>query len=152
MKRLLLIVSPYFIFCLLFSFLFIFKPSRNKENGLENTKDSVIVVPPTIQDEVIDSLSNLESELESQLEERNEHLNTLKEQSDFKLIVGSFKSESKAKQLVSKLINDGFDPILIKENNLIRVGAGFSYDMKELDITRMDLESKGYKTWILKNS
>jgi hypothetical protein len=58
MKRLLLIVSPYFIFCLLFSVLFIIRPSKNKNKNLEHPKiDSVIVEPPVIQDEVIDSLS-----------------------------------------------------------------------------------------------
>jgi len=57
MKRLLLIVSPYFIFCLLFSFLFIFKPVKPKDKNL-NTKDSVIINQP------VDSL-NLESEVDT---------------------------------------------------------------------------------------
>ncbi len=55
MKRLLLIVSPYFIFCLLFSFLFLFRPTKNNEN-LKNTNDS------NNKPIIVDSLSNLESD------------------------------------------------------------------------------------------
>ena len=60
MKRLLLIISPYFLFCLIFSIPFMIRPSKHKIKDVKHPKiDSVIVETPApvIQDEVIDSLS-----------------------------------------------------------------------------------------------
>ena len=58
MKRLLLIISPYFLFCLTFSIPFMIRPSKHKIKDVKHTKiDSVIIEPPVVQDEVIDSLS-----------------------------------------------------------------------------------------------
>jgi len=58
MKRLLLIISPYFLFCLIFSIPFMIRPSKHKIKDVKHPKiDSVIVEPPVVQDEVIDSLS-----------------------------------------------------------------------------------------------
>ena len=160
MKRLLLIISPYFLFCLIFSIPFMIRPSKHKTKDIDSTSvktDSIpeeIIPEEIIQDDtiVIDSLSNLESSLETQLDQKNDELDILKEDANFKLIVGSFKSELKAQQLSDKLSIEGYETMFIKQDDIIRVSAGFSYTRDGLFQTKNSLESKGYKPWILKNS
>ena len=161
MKRLLLIISPYFLFCLIFSIPFMIRPNKHKIKDIDSTSVQVDSIPDaTIQEEethqedtsVVDSLSNLESSLEIQLDEKNNELDILKEYSNFKLIVGSFKSEIKAQQLSDRLSSEGYETMFIEQNDIIRVSAGFSYTRDGLLQTKNTLESKGYKTWILKNS
>ena len=101
MKRIFLIISPYFLFCLIFSIPFTIRPSKHKIKDVDSTSvqvDSNEVTVTVTQEEIpqedtiiIDSLSNLESSLEIQLDQKNDELNLLKEDSKFKLIVGSFK-------------------------------------------------------------
>ena len=157
MKRLLLIISPYFLFCLIFSIPFIIRPSKHKTKDIDTVQTDSI--PEVIQEEItqedtstIDSLSDLESSLEIQLKQKNDELDILKEDSKFKLIVGSFKSELKAQQLSDKLLSEGYETMFIKQDDIIRVSAGFSYTRDELFQVKNSLESKGYKPWILKNS
>ena len=160
MKRIFLIISPYFLFCLIFSIPFTIRPSKHKIKDVDSTSvqvdsNKVTVTQEEIPQEdtiVIDSLSNLESSLEIQLDQRNDELNLLKEDSKFKLIVGSFKSELKAQQLSDRLLSEGYETMFIEQNDIIRVSAGFSYTRDGLLQTKNTLESKGYKTWILKNS
>jgi cell division septation protein DedD len=160
MKRIFLIISPYFLFCLIFSIPFTIRPSKHKIKDVDSTSVQVDSNKVTVTQEeipqddtiVIDSLSNLESSLEIQLDQRNDELNLLKEDSKFKLIVGSFKSELKAQQLSDRLLSEGYETMFIEQNDIIRVSAGFSYTRDGLLQTKNTLESKGYKTWILKNS
>jgi len=160
MKRIFLIISPYFLFCLIFSIPFTIRPSKHKIKDVDSTSVQVDSNKVTVTQEeipqddtiVIDSLSNLESSLEIQLDQRNDELNLLKEDSKFKLIVGSFKSELKAQQLSDRLLSEGYETMFIEQNDIIRVSAGFSYTRDGLLQTKNSLESKGYKTWILKNS
>lgn len=66
MKRLLLIISPYLIFCSLFSLPFIFRPSKIKEKIGEIKNDTTKVVTTTdttMTQEIIDSLENVDSAL-----------------------------------------------------------------------------------------
>lgn len=146
MKRLFLIISPYLIFCSLFSLLFIFRPSKIKEN-IENNIDTTKVVIPTdttMMQETIDSLENVDSLLD-------EELSNLQEDSFYKLVVGSFKSELKAQQLSDNLSAEGYTVKIIKNENVLRVCVGFSNSKEELSNIKSDLESKGYKPWISKN-
>lgn len=146
MKRLFLIISPYLIFCSLFSLLFIFRPSKIKEN-IENNIDTTKVVIPTdttMMQETIDSLENVDSLL-------GEELSNLQEDSFYKLVVGSFKSELKAQQLSDNLSAEGYTVKIIKNENVLRVCVGFSNSKEELSNIKSNLESKGYKPWISKN-
>lgn len=146
MKRLFLIISPYLIFCSLFSLLFIFRPSKIKEN-IENNIDTTKVVIPTdttMMQETIDSLENVDSLLD-------EELSNLQEDSFYKLVVGSFKSELKAQQLSDNLSAEGYTVKIIKNENVLRVCVGFSNSKEELSNIKSNLESKGYKPWISKN-
>jgi cell division septation protein DedD len=160
MKRIFLIISPYFLFCLIFSIPFTIRPSKHKIKDVDSTSVQVDSNKVTVTQEeipqddtiVIDSLSNLESSLEIQLDQKNDELDILKEDSKFKLIVGSFKSELKAQQLSDKLLSEGYETMFIKQDDIIRVSAGFSYTRDELFQVKNSLESKGYKPWILKNS
>ena len=160
MKRIFLIISPYFLFCLIFSIPFTIRPSKHKIKDVDSTSVQVDSNKVTVTQEeipqddtiVIDSLSNLESSLEIQLDQKNDELNLLKEDSKFKLIVGSFKSELKAQQLSDKLLSEGYETMFIKQDDIIRVSTGFSYTRDELVQAKNSLELKGYKPWILKNS
>ena len=150
MKRLFLIISPYLIFCLLFSLLFIFRPSKIKEK-IEDIKgiDTTQVVQPvptdtTMMEEIIDSLENVDQNLDEQLSQ-------LQEDSFYKLVVGSFKSELKAQQLSDNLSAEGYTVKIIKNDNVLRVCVGFSNSKEELSDMKSELESKGYKPWISKN-
>jgi cell division septation protein DedD len=149
MKRLLLIISPYLIFCSLFSLLFIFRPSKIKEKTEDNNNvDTTKVVTPstdtTIMQETIDSLENVDSVLDDQLSQ-------LQEDAFYKLVVGSFKSELKAQQLSDNLSSEGYTVKIIRIENVLRVCVGFSNSKEELNDIKSDLESKGYKPWISKN-
>ena len=160
MKRIFLIISPYFLFCLIFSIPFTIRPSKHKIKDVDSASvqvdsNEVTVTQEEIPQEdtiIIDSLSNLESSLEIQLDQKNDELNLLKEDSKFKLIVGSFKSELKAQQLSDKLLSEGYETMFIKQDDIIRVSTGFSYTRDELVQAKNSLELKGYKPWILKNS
>ena len=149
MKKLFLIVSPYLIFCSLFSLVFIFRPSKIKEK-IEDVKgvDTTQVVTPqpdtTILHEMLDSLENVDTEL-------SDELSDLQEDAFYKLVVGSFKSELKAQQLSDALSTEGYTPKIIKYDSVLRVCVGFSNSKEELSDMKSNLESKGYKPWISKN-
>ncbi len=150
MKRLFLIISPYLIFCSFFSLIFIFRPSKIKEK-IEDIKgvDTTQVVQPvptdtTMMEEIIDSLENVDQNLDEQLSQ-------LQEDSFYKLVVGSFKSELKAQQLSDNLSAEGYTVKIIKNDNVLRVCVGFSNSKEELSDMKSELESKGYKPWISKN-
>ncbi len=151
MKRLFLIISPYLIFCSFFSLIFIFRPSKIKEK-IEDIKgvDTTQVVQPvptdtTMMEEIIDSLENVDQNLDEQLSQ-------LQEDSFYKLVVGSFKSELKAQQLSDNLSAEGYTVKIIKNDNVLRVCVGFSNSKEELSDMKSELESKGYKPWISKNA
>jgi cell division septation protein DedD len=149
MKRLLLIISPYLIFCSLFSLLFIFRPSKIKEKieDIKNVDTTQVVTPSTdttIMQETIDSLENVDSVLDDQLSQ-------LQEDAFYKLVVGSFKSELKAQQLSDNLSSEGYTVKIIRIESVLRVCVGFSNSKEELNDIKSDLESKGYKPWISKN-
>jgi cell division protein FtsN len=150
MKRLLLIISPYLIFCSLFSLLFIFRPSKIKEK-IKDIKgvDTTQIVQPvptdtTMMEETIDSLENIDQNLDEQLSQ-------LQEDSFYKLVVGSFKSELKAQQLSDNLSTEGYTVKIIRNDSVLRVCVGFSNSKEELSDMKSELESKGYKPWISKN-
>ena len=126
MKRLLLIISPYLIFCSLFSLLFIFRPSKIKEKTEDNNNvDTTKVVTPsidtTIMQETIDSLENVDSVIDDQLSQ-------LQEDAFYKLVVGSFKSELKAQQLSDNLSSEGYTVKIIRIENVLRF-HDFNYDL-----------------------
>ena len=110
--------------------------------------DSVQVVEPiadtTMMHETIDSLENVDQNLDEQLSQ-------LQEDSFYKLVVGSFKSELKAQQLSDVLSSEGYTTKIIRNDNLLRVCVGFSNSKEELGSLKSDLESRGYKPWISKN-
>jgi len=150
MKRLFLIISPYLIFCSLFSLLFIFRPSKIKEK-IKDIKgvDTTQIVQPvptdtTMMEETIDSLENIDQNLDEQLSQ-------LQEDSFYKLVVGSFKSELKAQQLSDNLSTEGYTVKIIRNDSVLRVCVGFSNSKEELSDMKSELESKGYKPWISKN-
>jgi cell division protein FtsN len=150
MKRLFLIISPYLIFCSLFSLLFIFRPSKIKEK-IKDIKgvDTTQIVQPvptdtTMMEETIDSLENIDQNLDEQLSQ-------LQEDSFYKLVVGSFKSELKAQQLSDNLSAEGYTVKIIRNDSVLRVCVGFSNSKEELSDMKSELESKGYKPWISKN-
>ncbi len=148
MKRLFLIISPYLIFCSLFSLLFIFRPSKIKEK-IEEVKSDTTQVETTQPDttilhEILDSLENVDTEL-------GDELSDLQEDAFYKLVVGSFKSELKAQQLSDALSTEGYTPKIIKYDSVLRVCVGFSNSKEELSDMKSNLESKGYKPWISKN-
>ncbi len=149
MKRLFLIISPYLIFCSFFSLIFIFRPSKIKEKIEDKGVDTTQVVQPvptdtTMMEEIIDSLENVDQNLDEQLSQ-------LQEDSFYKLVVGSFKSELKAQQLSDNLSAEGYTVKIIKNDNVLRVCVGFSNSKEELSDMKSELESKGYKPWISKN-
>jgi len=150
MKRLFLIISPYLIFCSLFSLLFIFRPSKIKEK-IKDIKgvDTTQIVQPvptdtTMMEETIDSLENIDQNLDEQLSQ-------LQEDSFYKLVVGSFKSELKAQQLSDNLSAEGYTVKIIRNDSVLRVCVGFSNSKEELSDMKSEIESKGYKPWISKN-
>ena len=150
MKRLFLIISPYLIFCSFFSLIFIFRPSKIKEKIEDKGVDSTQVVQPvptdtTMMEEIIDSLENVDQNLDEQLSQ-------LQEDSFYKLVVGSFKSELKAQELSDNLSAEGYTVKIIKNDNVLRVCVGFSNSKEELSDMKSELESKGYKPWISKNA
>lgn len=150
MKRLFLIISPYLIFCSFFSLIFIFRPSKIKEKIEDKGVDTTQVVQPvptdtTMMEEIIDSLENVDQNLDEQLSQ-------LQEDSFYKLVVGSFKSELKAQQLSDNLSAEGYTVKIIKNDNVLRVCVGFSNSKEELSDMKSELESKGYKPWISKNA
>jgi len=73
MKKLLLILSPYILFCLIFSIPFILKPSKhNKESNSKTDSTSVdsintdsTIIEDYIIEPTIDSLKKIEEELNS---------------------------------------------------------------------------------------
>lgn len=150
MKRLFLIISPYLIFCSFFSLIFIFRPSKIKEK-IKDIKgvDTTQIVQPvptdtTMMEETIDSLENIDQNLDEQLSQ-------LQEDSFYKLVVGSFKSELKAQQLSDNLSAEGYTVKIIRNDSVLRVCVGFSNSKEELSDMKSELESKGYKPWISKN-
>lgn len=67
------------------------------------------------------------------------------------LIVGCFGNETNAKNLVSKLKNEGFDAKIVDfANGLHRVSAGTALSEQALQQIQSELSSSGYKTWVLK--
>jgi cell division protein FtsN len=149
MKRLFLIISPYLIFCSFFSLIFIFRPSKIKEKiedikGVDTTQVQPVQTDTTMMEEIIDSLENVDQNLDEQLSQ-------LQEDSFYKLVVGSFKSELKAQQLSDNLSAEGYTVKIIKNDNVLRVCVGFSNSKEELSDMKSELESKGYKPWISKN-
>ncbi len=149
MKRLFLIISPYLIFCSFFSLIFIFRPSKIKEKiedikGVDTTQVQPIPTDTTMMEEIIDSLENVDQNLDEQLSQ-------LQEDSFYKLVVGSFKSELKAQQLSDNLSAEGYTVKIIKNDNVLRVCVGFSNSKEDLSDMKSELESKGYKPWIFKN-
>ncbi len=154
MKKLLIILSPYILFCLIFSIPFILKPSKhNKDSDFEN--DSTIIDSTIIEDDIIeptiDSLKNLEEELNGDLIGKSEELIVLQDDAQYKLIVGSFKSKLKAQELSDNLSREGYEPRIIKNESLLRVCVAFSNSDQEIAEIKTSLESKGYKPWILKS-
>ena len=97
-----------------------------------------------MMEEIIDSLENVDQNLDEQLSQ-------LQEDSFYKLVVGSFKSELKAQQLSDNLSAEGYTVKIIKNDNVLRVCVGFSNSKEELSDMKSELESKGYKPWISKN-
>jgi len=152
MKRLLLILSPYIIFCLIFSVPFIIKPSKHSEKN-NNIIDSVNVEQDTINDntiETIDSLQIIEDNLNEVLLNKEDELILLQDDAEYKLIVGSFKSEIKAGELSDNLSKEGYEPRIIENESLLRVCVAFSNSSEEISEVKRSLEDKGYKPWILK--
>ena len=151
MKKLLIILSPYILFCLIFSIPFILKPSKyNKDSDFEN--DSTIIDSTIIEDDITEpTIDSLEEELNVDLIDKSEELIVLQDDAQYKLIVGSFKSELKAQELSDNLSREGYEPRIIKNESLLRVCVAFSNSDQEIAEIKTSLESKGYKPWILKS-
>lgn len=141
MKRLFLIISPYFIFCLLLSIPFILKPKKqiNKEKEIENTisKDSINNSIDTTQNEIIPDV--VPDESPDDLPE------------SYSIVVGSFKSIEKAEKLKSKLSQLNFECYQTQlPSGLIRVTVGIGYSEIELKEEFDSLQNLGYEPWITK--
>lgn len=137
MKKLFLIISPYFIFCLIFSIPFIIRPNKYKEQQGTTIDTSTVVVDSTTiaPEEIVPD--NIEEESTPQ---------------EFSIVVGSFKSYEKADKLKEKLSKLNFESSSIElPNGLIRVTVGTGYSELELQDELDSLKNLGYEPWIVKN-
>lgn len=155
MKRLILILSPYIIFWTFFIIPFILRPTKHKKSESDSTLvDTTIVDNPIIETDSskIDSLINVEDNLNEVLEDKDQELIDLQNDAQYKLIVGSFKSELKAQELSDNLSKEGYIPRIIKNEPLLRVCVAFSNSEEEIAEVKSSLESKGYQPWVLKST
>ena len=140
MKKLFLIISPYFLFCIIFCVPFILRPSRHKEHkeDIEPTNvdtSSFIIDSTNVPDDFIPE--NNEVELETPQE--------------YSIVIGSFKSQEKAERLKDKLSQSNFVcNTHLLPNGLIRVTVGSGYSEIELKEEFDSLVLLGYEPWIIK--
>ncbi len=139
MKKLFLIISPYFFFCLLFSIPFIIRPTKHKDsNQKDENINKVEIDSSEIQNDSIIHEEVIPDNIEEELPQ------------EYSIVVGSFKSKEKADKLKSKLQSLNFECSSQElENGLIRITVGSGYSELELQDDIDSLKKLGFQPWII---
>lgn len=165
MKRLLLILSPYLLFCFILSTLLFLRPRKIQTQDKVTSSDTTQVSNSGVQDTT--SLSTDESSTETPDNEPSEPIdensdvipveddtqNATTQDTDVQknsviIVVGSFKKETTATQLCDKLKPAGFNSRVEKKDGLYRVIAG---DYLTEVVAQKDfntLKDIGFEPWI----
>jgi hypothetical protein len=142
MKKLFLIISPYFIFCLIFSIPFILRPNKHNIKEEKKGDDVTIETPVDTSSFIIDSTIVPDEVVPDNSESLPQ---------EFSIVIGSFKSQDKADKLKDKLNNLNFECSSHSlPNGLIRVTVGLGYSELELKDEFDSLKNLGYEPWIIK--
>jgi hypothetical protein len=152
MKRFLLLLSPYFITCLLLATLLAIRPKSLKKSNSDSdsTKVNLNYRPeedpnhrPPFDDTGFEPVESPDDD------------NLVVEQPIVNqtviVVVGSFKKEATANQLSEKLKPAGFKSRVLKEDGLYRVVAGdyeTEFDAQDDVNTLKDI---GFEPWVVKN-
>lgn len=157
MKRFLLILSPYLLFCLILSTLLFLRPRKIKIQDKITASDTTQVdSTEEVEDNTVTTIdsSNSESvdgELPVSPDEGSEQVTTQSTdigENSVIIVVGSFKKETTATQLCEKLKPAGFNSRVEKKDGLYRVIAGDYITDQDAQTDFNTLKDIGFEPWI----